>query len=315
MLLIVNLNPCLERIYTMRGFRLNEVHRTGEVLVQAGGKGINVARATRTLGGTCLVTGVLGGYAGQHVTADLKHAGIVYDFSPISQETRTCIAIIDPLGQTQTVVNESGPAVSDGEAAHFVAQFAHLLPSARLVVLAGSLPQGIVPCMYGDLIRLASEKKLACVVDASGEALRAGIAARPFMVKVNVREISEIWHAPELVPQAMAGDMASLIARCRLLLDDGVAHVVVTLGVLGALWVSKEETWWAKPPQITVVNAIGSGDAFTAGVTHAWLQGKQVVDMLTAGVAAGTANATLGGLRFSLEIYQALSSQIATVRM
>lgn len=309
MLLAVNLNPCLDRIYTVPALRLNEVHRTGAVLVQAGGKGINVARAMRTLGAPCLVTGLLGGPGGQQVAADLDNAGLTHDFCAIAGTTRTCIILADPAARTQTVINEAGPYIAAGESHRFVEKFSRLLPSARLVALTGSLPPGVSPALYGELVRLAADRGVPTIVDASGEPLRAAVLARPTAVKVNLRELGDLVGEAELAVHAVAGQTSSLVACCRRLLGGELRHVVVTLGAAGALWVSADEAWLAKAPEVAVINAVGSGDAFTAGLACEFLQAKSLPEMLQSGVAAGSANAAVGGLRFTAADYLALRHQ------
>ncbi|MBL8151170.1 MAG: hypothetical protein JNN15_14685, partial [Blastocatellia bacterium] len=48
-------------------------------------------------------------------------------------------------------------------------------------------------------------------------------------------------------------------------------------------------------PKVTVINAVASGDAFLAGCAWALVSGLKTEEIIGWGVAAGSANATVGG--------------------
>ena len=287
-LLTVTLNAAVDKTYTVPGFAVDRVQRPAETRVFAGGKGINVARVTRTLGGEVLATGFLGGRSGQQIAQCLDAEGIAHDFVTVEQESRVCSIILDPEGGTETILNEVGPSVTAGECRALLDRLRELLPGCQAVVFSGSLPPGVPPSFYADVIRLAQDAfGVPAVLDTSGDALRFGVGAKPFLVKPNVQELEAL---------SVGGDgwggSASALRR------QGVDLALITSGKRGAVVASADGLWEAVPPPLTALSAIGSGDSLTAGFVWAWGQGRGCAEALKLGVAAGAANALVYGSGF-----------------
>jgi tagatose 6-phosphate kinase len=179
MFLIVNLNPAVDRIYALKNFKLNEIHRTEEVLAQAGGKGINVARASNILGGNAIVTGILGGHSGNFILENLDKSGINHDFHVINRESRTCIILIDCHNSSQTVINEDGPVLADAEIDAFIKKFSSIISKFKLLVISGSVPNSIKRNIYPELIKIARQNNVPSIVDTSKMALKKSINEKP----------------------------------------------------------------------------------------------------------------------------------------
>jgi 1-phosphofructokinase family hexose kinase len=306
----VTLNTAVDRSYVVGGFHAGGVYRSTEYWVGAGGKGINVARVLRALGGEALVLGLAGGPSGNLVSACLDGEGIPYELVPVSGETRVCITVADPEAGVQTVINEAGPEVRAEESAAFLGSARGLyrrLEPGSLVALAGSIPRGDTAGLYPSLVCLAREQGLRSVLDASGEPLVAGAEARPWMLKCNAQE----WVALEGCCPATPADA---VAAARARLGGGTQWVVITLGSVGAVLVGADEAWFASPPKVVTRNAVGSGDSFLAGLLWSWERGDSPADSLAWGVAAGAANAEVwaaGGCRG--ERVQELRSAVTVV--
>ncbi len=295
--LTVTLNAAVDKLYTIPGFAVDRVQRPTETRVYAGGKGINVARVYRTLGGVVTATGFSGGPTGEYIRAGLNGEGIDTHFVTVMQESRVCTAILDPVGRTETVLNEAGPEVTSAECDALLRRLRELLPGHDAVILSGSLPPGVPPEIYVAIIRLAHVLGVKAVLDTSGEALRLGVEAKPFLVKPNVHELEAL---------SVGGDGWGGSAQA--LRDKyGVTLALVTGGVRGAVLASAEGTWEAIPPVVEVVSALGSGDSLTAGFVWAWEQGLGHAEALKLGVAAGAANAAVYGSGFCTrtQIFQA----------
>lgn len=286
--LTVTLNAAVDKLYTIPGFAVDQVQRPTETRVYAGGKGINVARVYHTLGGKVTATGFSGGAAGEYIRASLTEEGIDAQLAVIAQGSRTCTAILDPIGRTETVLNETGPLVTLAECDALLYRLRELLPGQDAVILSGSLPPGVPPDYYGRIIRLAQDAGVKAVLDASGEALQFGVEASPFLVKPNVHELEAL-----SVGGDGWGDSAQLLRE-----KYDVTLALVTSGGRGAVLASAEGTWEAVPPTVQVVSALGSGDSLTAGFVWAWEQGWGHAEALKLGVAAGAANATVYGSGF-----------------
>lgn len=285
-LLTVTLNAAVDKTYLVPGFALNHVHRPQETRVTAGGKGVNVARVYQTLGGQATATGFIAGANGTFIEGRLAAENIGNAFVRVPGESRVCIAVMDPVAQTQTEINESGPAVNAADCDALMARLRELLPGACAVVLSGSVPPGAPTSLYRDIVMLAQEEySVRAVLDASGDMLAEGIQARPFLVKPNLHELSALGISSETASQA------AVEVRKRY----GVSLSLVTAGARGAALASNMGIWEATPPTITVQSAVGSGDSLAAGFMWALEQGKTPAEALQIGVAAGAANATSYG--------------------
>ncbi len=172
---IVALTPNLavDRTLTLPGrLEPGRLHRVGAVREAAGGKGVNLARAVRTLGGAAVVVGVVAGHNGRKVRALLGSEGFASVLEEVPGETRQCTILVDG-GPHPTELNEAGPAVD-------VATWERLL--ARLpvgnVVVSGSLPPGLEPDVFARLLRRLPGP---VAVDTRGPALVCAGIPRPML--------------------------------------------------------------------------------------------------------------------------------------
>jgi len=296
LILTVTPNAAVDKTYHVEGFRLDVVNRPTQTFTVAGGKGVNVARVYQTLGGRALATGFLGGSQGRIVADALHIEGIPADMVDVQGETRLCIAAIDSTTGTQTEINESGPEVSAQEIRKLFDCVARLLSQETFsfVVLSGSLPPGAPPTLYAELIDLARIHKTPVALDTSGEPLREGLKARPWMVKPNQPELEAVLGRP------LQGRNEALQAAQELL-RSGVEVVVLTLGAAGALLANAAGAWFATPPPIEFASAVASGDSFLAAFLWQWTAGSPSADPASAlrlATGAGAANAAVIGAGF-----------------
>lgn len=224
-------NAALDVTYFVRGFRAGGVYRALSVAKKAGGKGLNVARAVRTLGGDPLATGFAGGPTGERILEDLSREGIRARFVRTAGESRCTITVVDEETGVVTEIREAGEAVSGEELTEFLNLFGDICRSVAsrsetrseaesceavracerrtascpvepsrvdaqanrpVVVFSGSLRPGLAPDFYAKLIELAKSCGLLTILDTGGDALKSGVAAGPFLVKPNLTEAREL---------------------------------------------------------------------------------------------------------------------------
>ena len=310
MFLIVNLNPAIDRIYTLEDFQVNKIHRTRNVFFQAGGKGINVARAAKVMRGDCFLTGMIGGHSASFLFNNLNDSGIKNDFSITTFETRTCIILIDETNSTQTVINEDGPELIDSDINNFIKKFKELIPQYKLLVLSGSLPHTTIREIYNELVILAKEYNVRTIVDTSNMPLKKVLNAKPFMIKPNIFEFADLFDDRSIVNEPMNNRFDNLIPLVDKLIANGIENITISLGELGAIYFNKDVIYRVEAPKIECVNAVASGDAMTAAMAMELCNGVSIEEALISGVAAGSANATIGGLRFTYEQFKHLRDNI-----
>ncbi len=291
MILTVTLNAAVDKTYTVENFTIDRVHRPSSWRIVAGGKGINVARVYRELGGDALATGYLGGHNGDFVRESMRTEGIKHDMVQTVGESRVCIAILDPVTKTQTELNEVGPAISQEEVDRLRLKFESLVPGMEYAILSGSAPPGVPESMYKELIEIAKHYGVPSVLDTSGQSLVQGLTAVPLMTKPNVHELSAAVGRPIATVEEAADAAREINAR-------GIEIVTVTMGRDGALVSTADSIYRAKPPEIPFVSAVGSGDAFVAAFVYTRVTGGSISDALRLATAAGAANAMTFGAGF-----------------
>jgi 1-phosphofructokinase/tagatose 6-phosphate kinase len=282
----VTLNAAIDRTLTVPNFQRGQRHRASAGLTLAGGKGINVARALKTLGVPVVATGFAGGATGLRVVEALTHEAILNDFVRIEGESRTSTAVVDPTGGTYTEINEWGPAVRPEELEMLLEKLHYLSQGAELVVFAGSLPRAVGEDFYAEAIRDLNRRHVPSALDSDGEPLRLGVDAEPFLVSPNQRE------AEGLVGQEFHDDEDFQLALDRIA-ELGARNVIITTET-GCVAVLREERaarrFRALAPRLEPVSDIGAGDVLLASFLAARSQGRSLEEALRAAVAAAAAS-------------------------
>jgi tagatose 6-phosphate kinase len=266
-ILTVTLNAALDVTYHVPALRAGRAHRVSRVDERAGGKGVNAARVLHTLGEPVIATGLVGGGTGASIRTllgDLRHS-----FVDIAQPSRRTTVITD--GTDGTGFWEPGPQVSVAEWSAFVAHYTALLRVARVVVLAGSLPPGVPADAYQDLVQLARGAGVPSVLDASGEPLRAGLAAGPDVVKPNAHELAvATGMAVGALPEAEELALSEAVDAAEALRAAAGRQtaVVASLGRHGLLASTVDGRWHAQPAAPLTGNPTGAGDAAVAALAR-----------------------------------------------
>ena len=308
MILCLNLNAAIDKTIVVSSFEINKIHRPESVTALAGGKGCNVARALKTLREIPVVSGWVGGFAGRFIEAELHREGIQTDFIHTDFESRTCTSILDREKQTMTEIYETGESVPLGKMNELREHIRKVIGKYRAITLSGSLPPGVPPDFYADLIKIAQKENVMTFLDTSGEALSKGIEARPFFVKPNETEARSLLglKSKETIdfPQA-----ASEISK------KYETNVLLSLGANGAVAAQRQEIFVVKSPNVEALSAVGSGDCTLAGFVYGILCGLSFEEAVVCGVAAGTANTlTIGAGRFKMGDFEKLRGQVQILR-
>jgi len=283
MIITVTLNAALDKTLEVPNFTPGRRHRTVDQTTMAGGKGVNVARAIKSLGQPVIATGLAGGSTGNRIVEALHDEAILNGFVRIREESRTNTAVLDPTTGLHTEINERGPSVSAHEMELFYEKLLYLAKGASICVFAGSLPRGVDPDIYAGLIREVRKLGVTAVLDTEGEALRLAMRAEPDVVSPNELEAEELvgheFNDVDDRARAVAEVTRLGAAEAIMTVSDGCyAHVLEGSG--HALYRVRVEEQEAR-------SGIGSGDAFLAGYVASRYSGRSIVDCLRFGVACG----------------------------
>ena len=257
-ILTLTLNPALDLTVRLAHLEPGEVNRSQTLLTHAAGKGVNVAQVLADLGHELTVGGFLGDGNPQAFEALIAQRGFTDAFIRVPGETRSNIKIAEQDGRV-TDINAPGPQVTEQAKSALLEKLAQIAPDFNAVVVAGSLPRGVSPQWFQGLLEQLKRCGLKIALDTSGEALRAGLKAGPWLVKPNAEELADaLGNAPDAISQ---------------LHQQGVEHVVVSDGAAGVSWYSPGASLHATPPKVAVASTVGAGDSLLAGMLHGLLTG------------------------------------------
>ncbi len=301
MILTVTLNFALDLTYHLDRFDRGTTARVQTVARQAGGKGVNAARVLHGLGREVTVSGFAGGFTAHEARAELARAGIRDALVEIEGESRIATMVVEQDGEA-TGFSEPGPQITDTDWVAMRDRFVALIGSARAVIVAGSVPPGVPPDGYAQLVAAAVRAGVPVLLDADGEALALGVAAQPDIVKINEAELRGVH------------DHDHLVEAARALQHHGAGAVVVTQGADGLTALTEDgKVLHAAPPEPLRGNPTGAGDAASAALIAALLDERAWPERLADATALSAAAvcAPLAGM-FDIAVYRRLRPTIRT---
>ncbi|MDY2775938.1 MAG: 1-phosphofructokinase [Streptococcus infantarius] len=296
MIYTVTLNPSIDFIVRLDHLELGSVNRMTSDDKFAGGKGINVSRILQRLDVDNTATGFIGGFTGRFVEDGLTAEGIKTNFVQVSEDTRINVKI--KAGE-ETEINGAGPKISDEKLEELKAILAGL-SSDDTVVFAGSAPSSLGNQVYNTLIPIAKKAGAEVVCDFEGQTLLDSLNYQPLLVKPNNHELADIFSV-EL------NGLEDIEKYAREILAKGAKNVIISMAGDGALLVTPEAAYFAKPIKGTVKNSVGAGDSMVAGFTGEYVKSGDPIEALKWGVACGTATTfsdDLATAEFIKETYQ-----------
>ena len=281
--LAICLNPAIDRVIVAPGAARGGTVRAPEVLETAGGKATHAAVVASNYGADVRLVGPVGGGRGRSFTELLNRSRIRLASVPVAPEIRETWTVVDPdVGDVLEVIGPS-PSLAPEEVERVLTTTQQLLGWATDVLLAGSAAGGIDAVAYAEIVSEAQARGTRVLLDASGEALRAGLRAGPHVACPNLAEACVALGRP--APEELSlGTVLEVACGVRAL---GARAVALTVGAWGALVLSPEgRAWHAVPPARPRVNAVGCGDAFLGALAVALAQGRGFAEAARIATAA-----------------------------
>lgn len=310
MIATVTLNASIDKAYQLACPLVDgTVMRVETCIDNAGGKGLNAARAVATCGERVLATGFVGGNNGRLLCELLDADGIEHDFVQVASETRCCVNVLEPDGRS-TEFLEPGRPVSEDELAAMRAKIAEVAAKADVVTFNGSAPAGAGDDIYLELVGVVREAGARAILDTSGKLLVGSLAARPTMIKPNTDEICAILgRKPSSIDE--------IVAAAREVHErHGIERVVVSLGGDGSVMACDEGVFRGRAPKIEVVNPVGSGDTMVGAFAVAMARGLGAADCLAYAMSCASANClTPSTGHFDMAVAEELRAQTTIERV
>lgn len=284
----LTLNPAVDKTIRLPRLTPGTVNRVQESLLDPGGKGINVSRIVDRLGWPTIAFGFLAGEIGEIIARALEKEGVQSHFIRVPGQTRLNVTIFEEETSRGTSFYDRGPEVGFEALNRLGDDIRPWLCVHPVLVLAGSLPPGVPEDVYADFIALGHSAGVKAILDTTGEPLRLGLRARPYLVKPNLEEAEQLVGRP-------LHDLGAIIQAAREIRSMGAEVVVISLGPEGAICLEDNRVWRAIPPPIDRRSTVGSGDSLVAGLAISIARGESIVEGLRLGTAAGAATAMVPG--------------------
>ena len=313
-------NTAVDRVLEVDAVRPGNTMRCRALSEQAGGKGANVARALRALGGASLLAGFAAGHNGRLIAELADDEWLEIELVAIGGEARVSTVVLAADGPP-THLFEHGPDIdAAAERALVAAAAARPARPGEWAIVDGAAPPGSSEGFYGALCRALRTAGYHVMVDATGAQLAGTLRERPDFVKVNLAEAcsavgAEVGRPPAgaafpaagKTPAACAdaeatdgsgagaagpqGLAAAGLELSRRLVAAGAGGAVVTLGPAGAAGLIDGGEWLVRTPPVQAVNTVGSGDCFAAGLLLGFERGDGTEAALRGAAGAAAANA------------------------
>ncbi|MCM1541041.1 MAG: 1-phosphofructokinase [Blautia sp.] len=282
MIYTVTFNPALDYAIGVENLKLGMTNRSAFEQILPGGKGLNVSTVLNNLGVENIALGFIAGFTGAEIRRGFEAMGGKCDFIELKEGISRINVKIKSTKETE--INAAGPAVDDESLSMFMRKL-DVLKGGDILILSGSIPASLSDSLYGDILKMLSDRRILVVVDAVKDLLLNALPDRPFLVKPNAQELGEIFGVTfrsreEAVPYA------------RKLQEMGAANVLVSMAGDGAVLVTETgEALMSGAPKGKVINSVGAGDSMVAGFVAGWCEKRDYVHAFKMGLAAGSASA------------------------
>lgn len=282
-IITVTLSPAIDKSTSVEKFIPEQKLQCADPKFEPGGGGINISRALKRLGTSSLAVFPAGGMSGNMLTELLKAEKNNFEAIKIKNSTRENFTVVESFSNQQYRFGMPGTKIYPAEEKQLFKVIEKLSAGADYVVASGSIPPGIGNDFLARIARMVKKSGASFIADTSGEALRQAVDEGIYLLKPNLRELSQL-SGKESLDNDLVDDAA------RKLIGKGKCEiVVVSMGAQGAYLVTKDTVEHIRAPVVKKLSTVGAGDSMVAGMLHALSGGKNLREMVCMGIACGTA--------------------------
>ena len=286
MILTVCPNPSIDCTVELNSLEIGRMNRIENKILTYSGKALNVAIGVSRLGGDALATGFMFSKDEGQFLNTLQKEGVKNQFVQTEGRVRMNYKIIDKRAM-MTEINDKGEHVPEEKQEELISIVGELAKNASIVVMSGSLPQGVSDDFYYRLCKKIPEG-VKIIVDSEGEKLRKAISAGVYLVKPNLYEL-------ESITGKQYTNKSQMIDGAKKLISMGAKMVLLSLGQSGAILTDGVTSLYCKSANVAVNSTVGAGDSMIAAASLMIEKGAPMEEILKCAVAAGTASITTPG--------------------
>lgn len=284
----ISLNSSLDYTFYLKNIIDDDVNRIEKIIIDPGGKGMNIARMLKKLGENPISITFIGGTTGKIYKNLLKKEKIDFLSIKIKDDLRKIYNFISEKRVLR--FNEKGPKIKQEE----IKKFWKILNRIKFnekdyVIVSGSIPPGINNNIYAKIVKNLKKYNVYTCIDADGELLKKAIKEKPFLIKPNLQELERYADIKIRNIEILYKVLKDLANKIKIIL--------VTFGEKGALLFTENTQLFSIPPKVRFKSSIGCGDAFLAGFLYKFKYGENLENCLKFAVACGSAKATKEGTK------------------
>ncbi|PIS47806.1 MAG: hypothetical protein COT17_01460 [Elusimicrobia bacterium CG08_land_8_20_14_0_20_51_18] len=309
MVMVINLNIAIDKTANVGVLEKGNIYRYPEALTFPGGKGINVARALKTLGIEPEIRGFVSGFNGRWIEKTLVKAGFKTSLVRHKNgESRICYSIVEN-GGVSTDFNEDGPSVPAAGQKEFLKRFEKDVKKFKIISISGRTSPGLGKGFYSKMVRLAKKNGVMVFVDTTCLALREAVLAGADAVKINHYEFEEFFGK-----KFSEKNVAEFYSRHE---KFGLKTIVVTNRNKPFYCCCLGKVFKIVPPEIKELKSpVGAGDSFMAGFIFSVCRGKGILETLKLSCAASCSDCgTLGAGLISRKAVNFYKNKIKVVEI
>ncbi len=304
MIITITLNPAIDKTAQLDAIQVNGLNRLENVLVQVGGKGINVSKTLKAMHEDSVACGFVGGNNGNFIKQTLEELSITHNMVEVEGETRVNLKVLDAQMEL-TELNEVGQAVTSKNMDDLMTVLDDIVQKEDIVVISGSAPKGVPINIYETITKAIVEKGARVLLDADKDLFKEGVKATPTLIKPNKYELCQYFDVNESIEDK------ALLALTRSFIDQGIEYVVISMGKEGAYFLCKECTYFVQGLKVNAHSSVGAGDAMVAALAYALNHNYSVEDLITLSVACSAgAVETKGTQPASMERIEELKQKV-----
>ncbi|AUM95578.1 TPA: 1-phosphofructokinase [Clostridium botulinum] len=298
MIYTITFNPALDYVVKVEDFKTGNLNRTSYEKIYAGGKGINVSIVLNNLDVENVALGYIAGFTGEEIERRVRSFGCKTDF--IRLKNGMSRINVKLKSREESEINGTGPSIN-AEALDELFNKLDNLKEGDFLILAGSIPKTLPENIYETIMERLKEKNIRFVVDATGELLLKVLKYKPFLIKPNHHELSELFGVE-------IKNEEEIIGYGRKLQTMGAENVLISMAGDGAIFISsKGKVIKSGVPKGVLKNSVGAGDSMVAGFISGYLKNNNLEEAFKMGLATGSASAFSEGLASKEKVKEILN--------
>ena len=246
-----------------------------------GGTARNVAENLGRLGADVKLMSAVGNdVTGQRLIAQTADANVDVEYVQVIEDKNTgaYMAVLETDGSLSVAMDDV--SVLDAITPGYLNQHRRLFRDADMVMMDGSLSSSAM----NTIVRLCKQYDIRLIADPSSTRLAERL--RPFLDDIYLIVPNEKEAAALCQFDVLQKDPDSMLHLARMLVQDGVDNVIVTLSDFGIDYATSNESGYIPPNYSEMVDSTGTGDAATAAIMYGLCNGMQTIEAIRLGAAA-----------------------------